>query len=387
MSVMAAYNSWDGVPCTCNEKLLTDILRNEWGFKGFVVSDYNSVEGVWEAHRLFDTEWKAQAASLKAGLDVDLPQNSYDDLMIAYKEGWIDESDIDRALLRVLTAKFSIGLMDKPFADRNEAQSLVRCDEHKQLALEAARRSMVLLKNEGVLPFNKKKMKKLAVFGMGADVFPVGKNYSGPYGKEWTAEDAKTPLQVLREYLDGYAEVIFADDDRIEEVAAKCDAAIYMTTVVEGEGMDRSDIRLPAYTRKAQKDDSAIIVGKFVGDNALSAVGSAAPILNLLLALFVGVSTGAGIVVSQYYGAGAREKLSRAVGNCITLGFIATVATMVIGVLIARPMLTLLDTPVTIYEWCADYLTLYFLGAIGFTFYNILSGILRGLGDSVSALR
>ena len=130
----------------------------------------------------------------------------------------------------------------------------------------------------------------------------------------------------------------------------------------------------------------SIVVGEYIGDLALSAVGSAAPILNLLLALFVGVSTGAGIVVSQYYGAGAREKLSRAVGNCITLGFIATVATMVIGVLIARPMLTLLDTPATIYEWCADYLTLYFLGAIGFTFYNILSGILRGLGDSVSAL-
>ena len=94
----------------------------------------------------------------------------------------------------------------------------------------------------------------------------------------------------------------------------------------------------------------SIVVGEYIGDLALSAVGSAAPILNLLLALFVGVSTGAGIVVSQYYGAGAREKLSRAVGNCITLGFIATIATMVIGVLIARPMLTLLDTPVTIYE-------------------------------------
>ncbi len=262
MSVMAAYNSWDGVPCTCNEKLLTDILRNEWGFKGFVVSDYNSVEGVWEAHRLYDTEWKAQAASLKAGLDVDLPQNSYDDLMIAYKEGWIDESDIDRALLRVLTAKFSIGLMDKPFADRNEAQSLVRCDEHKQLALEAARRSMVLLKNEGVLPFNKKKMKKLAVFGMGADVFPVGENYSGPFEVKWTAEDAKTPLQYLIEYLDKAVEVVFAEDEYIEEVAAECDAAIYMTALVEGEGLDRSDIRLPGITRTVQKDNSAVIVGK-----------------------------------------------------------------------------------------------------------------------------
>ncbi len=262
MSIMSAYNSWDGIPCTCNEKLLTDILRNEWGFEGFVVSDYNSVEGVWEAHRLYDAEWKAQAASLKAGLDVDLPQNSYDDLMIAYNEGWIDEADIDRALMRVLTAKFSIGLMDNPFADRDEAQRLVRCEEHKKLALETARRSMVLLKNEGVLPFNKNKIKKLAVFGLGADVFPVGENYSGPFEVKWTAEDAKTPLQYLKEYLDGATEVIFADDECIEQVAAECDAAVYMTALVEGEGLDRSDIRLPGVTRTVQKDDSAVIVGK-----------------------------------------------------------------------------------------------------------------------------
>lgn len=262
MSIMAAYNSWDGTPCTCNERLLTDILRDEWGFEGFVVSDYNSVEGVWEAHRLFDEEWKAQAASLKAGMDVDLPQNSVEKLRTAYNEGWITEADIDRALLRVLTCKFSIGLMDKPFADRDEAQRLVRCDEHKQLALESARRAMVLLKNEGTLPLQKDKIKKLAVFGMGADVFPVGKNYSGPFEVEWTAEDAKTPLQYLREYLDGYAEVVFADDKDIDKVAAECDAALYFTTVVEGEGMDRSDIRLPGVTRKVQEDEGATIVGK-----------------------------------------------------------------------------------------------------------------------------
>ncbi len=262
MSIMAAYNSWEGVPCTCNERLLNDILRDEWGFEGFVVSDYNSVEGVWERHMLYDTEWKAQAASLKAGMDVDLPQNSYDDLMTAYNEGWICEKDIDRALLRVLTAKFSIGLMDKPFADRDEAQKLVRCDEHKKLALETARRSMVLLKNDGVLPFKRKEIKKLAVFGMGAEVFPVGENYSGPYEVKWTAEDAKTPLEYLREYLDGFAEVIFAEDELIEKVAAECDAAVYMTALVEGEGLDRSDIRLPGVTHKAQDDDGTNIVGR-----------------------------------------------------------------------------------------------------------------------------
>ena len=263
MSVMAAYNSWEGVPCSCNHRMLTEILRDEWGFEGFVVSDYWGVEGVCEAHKLVDSHWKAQAACTKAGLDINLPFSSFDKLMTAYNQGALTMEDIDRAVLRVLTAKFAIGLMDQPYADPAAADKLVRCDAHKQLALEAARRAMILLKNDGVLPLKREEIKTLAVFGAGAKEFPVGKNYSGPYRKEWTAKDAKTPLQYLTEYLDGYAEVIFAEDEQIEEIAAKCDAALYMTTVVEGEGMDRSDIRLPGVTRKVQADESALIVGKF----------------------------------------------------------------------------------------------------------------------------
>ncbi len=130
----------------------------------------------------------------------------------------------------------------------------------------------------------------------------------------------------------------------------------------------------------------SIVVGRYVGDNALAAVGSASPILNLLLALFVGISTGAGIVVSQHYGAGDRERLSETIGNCITLGAIASLATMVIGTLIARPLLVLLRTSDLLIDWCTNYLVIFFLGAAGFTYYNILSGILRGMGDSLSAL-
>ena len=130
----------------------------------------------------------------------------------------------------------------------------------------------------------------------------------------------------------------------------------------------------------------SIIVGKFVGDDALSAVGSAMPILNLLLALFVGISTGAGIVVSQSYGARDRDGLTKAIGNCIALSFIATIVIMIVGPLVTMPLLTLLGTDPTIIDWCADYLNIYFLGIIGFFFYNMLSGVLRGLGDSVSAL-
>jgi len=130
----------------------------------------------------------------------------------------------------------------------------------------------------------------------------------------------------------------------------------------------------------------SVIVGMYVGDNALAAVGSASPILNLLLALFVGISTGAGIVVSQSFGAKDREGLSKGIGNCISLTFIATLVIMVVGPIITRPMLNLLDTPASIIDWCASYLNIYFFGIIGFFFYNMLSGILRGLGDSVSAL-
>ena len=263
MSVMAAYNSWDGIPCSANRRLLTDILRDEWGFEGFVVSDYWGVEGVHEAHKLVDSYPKAEAACLKAGLDVNLPHSCYEKLQKAYAEGDITEADLDRAVLRVLTAKFAIGLMDKPLADPAAADALVRCEAHRRLALEAARRSIILLKNEGTLPLRRTEIKRLAVFGAGAKELPVGKNYSGPYQRLWEAPDARTPLDCLREYLDGQAEVIFAEDEDIDTVAASCDAALYFTTVVEGEGMDRSDIRLPGVTRKAQADESAIIVGKF----------------------------------------------------------------------------------------------------------------------------
>jgi putative MATE family efflux protein len=130
----------------------------------------------------------------------------------------------------------------------------------------------------------------------------------------------------------------------------------------------------------------SIIVGKYVGDNALAAVGSAGPILNLLLVLFVGISVGAGIMVSQYFGAKEREKLSHTIGVCITLTAIASVIIMIIGPLVTRPLLSLLNTPSTIIDWCQDYLVIIFVGIAGFAYYNILSGILRGLGDSISAL-
>ena len=130
----------------------------------------------------------------------------------------------------------------------------------------------------------------------------------------------------------------------------------------------------------------SIIVGKYVGDNALAAVGSASPILNLLLVLFVGISVGAGIMVSQYFGAKDREKLSHTIGICITLTAIVSAVIMIIGPIVTMPLLSFLNTPDSIIQWCKDYLIIYFVGIAGFAYYNILAGVLRGLGDSFSAL-
>ncbi len=130
----------------------------------------------------------------------------------------------------------------------------------------------------------------------------------------------------------------------------------------------------------------SVVVGQFVGDNALAAVGSAGPILNLLIVLFVGISVGASIMVSQYLGARNREALSMAVGTSIVLTGIASLLVMVFATVATRPLLELLNTPESIIDWCTSYLRILFIGVAGCAYYNILSGILRGLGDSISAL-
>ena len=130
----------------------------------------------------------------------------------------------------------------------------------------------------------------------------------------------------------------------------------------------------------------SVVVGKYVGDNALAAVGSAGPILNLLIVLFVGISMGASIMVSQYFGARDREALSHTIGNCIMLTILASVVVMILGMAVTRPLLILLKTPESILDWCTSYLHILFIGVAGLAFYNILSGVLRGLGDSASAL-
>ena len=126
-----------------------------------------------------------------------------------------------------------------------------------------------------------------------------------------------------------------------------------------------------------------IVVGKYIGDNALAAVGSCGPIVNMLLVLFIGISAGASIMVSQYFGARNREDLSQTIGNCITATVICCGVLILVATPLIRPLLEVLNTPETILDWCEDYLKICLWGIAGLAFYNILSGILRGMGDSV----
>ncbi len=130
----------------------------------------------------------------------------------------------------------------------------------------------------------------------------------------------------------------------------------------------------------------SIVVGQEIGDNALAAVGSAAPVLNMLLALFIGISAGTNIMVSQYFGAKNREGLSYSIGNSITVTAAACLLLIAVASPLIRPALVLLKTPPSIIDWCAEYLMVCLVGMAGMAYYNILSGVLRGLGDSISAL-
>lgn len=130
----------------------------------------------------------------------------------------------------------------------------------------------------------------------------------------------------------------------------------------------------------------SIVVGRYVGDQALAAVGASGPILNLLLVLFMGISMGASVMSSQYFGAKERDKLSATVGTTITATFLSSIIIMVVGPLVTPPIMKNLGTPPDIYDMSCSYLIIMFVGIMGCGYYNIISGVLRGLGDSIMPL-
>ena len=169
LSVMTSYNSIDGIPCTSNYYLLTQLLRNEWKFCGFVVSDLYSIEGIHESHFVALTKENAAIQSVTAGVDVDLGGDAYTNLCHAVQSGQIDKAVIDTAVCRVLRMKFEMGLFEHPYVDPKIAAKTVRRKEHIELARKIAQSSITLLKNENsILPLSKT-INKVAVIGPNAD--------------------------------------------------------------------------------------------------------------------------------------------------------------------------------------------------------------------------
>jgi beta-glucosidase len=181
--VMGAYNSLFGVPCCASSFLLTDILRKQWGFDGYIVSDCAAIHNIWgrEEHHYVNTSEEAAAAAVKAGCNL-CCGGDYNPLVRAVQKELITEKEIDQALYYTLGTRFRLGLFDPPEKNPFSKIGIDQNDtpEHEALALKVAEESIVLLKNDGVLPLNRSKIKRIAVVGPNADVaWMLEGNYNG----------------------------------------------------------------------------------------------------------------------------------------------------------------------------------------------------------------
>jgi beta-glucosidase len=213
-SVMCAYNRYNGEACCGSKRLLQDVLRNEWGFDGYIVSDCDAIVDIYKFHKLVQTPEEAAALAVRSGTDLECG-NVYLHLKGAIAQNLITESDIDVAVKRLFKARFKLGMFDAPEKVRYAQipYSVVDSKEHKKLALEAARKSIVLLKNkDNILPL-KKDIGTLAVIGPNADqwLMLLG-NYNG------VPSDPVTPLRGIQEKLrGGKSKVLFAQGCELAE--------------------------------------------------------------------------------------------------------------------------------------------------------------------------
>ena len=183
-SVMASYNEIDGVPSHGNKFLLDNILRQEWGFNGIVVSDYFGIRQLRSKHFVVGTNEEAAKLALESGVDIELPYTEVNNLLLdQVRQGKVAEAYVDRAVARILRSKFITGLFDDPFVDPDVAEKITNSSDHQQLALQAARKAIILLKNESdLLPLNKANYKRIAVIGPNAKDLHLG-GYSGTPGR------------------------------------------------------------------------------------------------------------------------------------------------------------------------------------------------------------
>jgi len=215
ISVMPSYNEVDGVPSHANKWLLRDVLRKEWGFKGFTVSDYYSI---WElndrpdTHGHFVAKDKQQACALSvgAGVNIELPEpDCYLHLVELVRKRVLKESQLDELVAPMLLWKFKLGLFDDPYVDPEEADRIVGSDKNRKLALQGAREAITLLKNEGnVVPVDLNVVRKIAVIGPNANRSLLG-GYSG------IPKHNSTVLSGIKERVGGKAEVVYSEGCKI----------------------------------------------------------------------------------------------------------------------------------------------------------------------------
>jgi beta-glucosidase len=255
-SVMASYNAINGVPDAINKYLLTDILRGQWKFDGFVTDDLGGVNLLVAAHHITEDPVEATAAAIKAGCDSDDAQYETN-IPAAVKRGLLQTTDVDRALARVLRVGFRLGAFDPPEMNPYSKISadVIRSPEHLKLSLQAALESMTLLSNKNnFLPLKKENVKSIAVIGPAGDsAFETGNYYGTPARKITPFQGLKESLgpDVKVEYELGAGFTEAADPSAIAravDLARRSDVAIVFLGTnlrVEAEGRDRRDLNLP----------------------------------------------------------------------------------------------------------------------------------------------
>jgi len=253
-TVMPSYNEIDGIPSHSNKHLLDDILRQEWGFRGAVVSDYFGIAEMRRLHHIVESNNAAAELAIDAGVDIELPfADAYSKLVSQVKEGKVAEAVVDRSVARVLRLKFLAGLFDDPYADPERAEKITNSPEHQQLALKAAREAIILLKNQNhLLPLDIARYKRIAVVGPNAADVHLG-GYSDNPGR------GSSILQGIREKVGTRAEVVYSEGCKITETAPDWSA----DKVVLGDPALNAK-RIDAAVKGVRKADIIILV---VGEN------------------------------------------------------------------------------------------------------------------------
>ena len=210
LSVMASYNEIDGVPSHANKWLLEKVLRQEWGFQGNVVSDYYAIPQMQDLHHVAGDKAAAAKLAIEAGVDIELPDpDCYPTLVQLVKDGKISEATIDKAVARNFRHKFLFGLFENPYVDPERTVRVTNSQANRELAAEAARRSIVLLKNENnLLPLDRNALKSIAVIGPNADRVHLGGYSDNP-------ERGISVLQGITDKLSGKVKVTYAEGCKI----------------------------------------------------------------------------------------------------------------------------------------------------------------------------